>query len=94
VAATDAFVRLSRKIPSKTVFRRFRLRVSSASARINAHLMSCFLYTLFVCPKPLLFSLCSHGPNGDLLTNEYKFFFENQALAMQVSPSLALGYVT
>jgi hypothetical protein len=41
-----------------------------------------------------LFSLCSHGPNGDLLTQEYKFFFENQALAMQVRPSFALGYVT
>ena len=46
-----------------------------------------FLYTLFVCPKPLLFPLCSHGPNGELLTQQYKFFFENGSLAMQVHPN-------
>jgi hypothetical protein len=50
VAAADAFVRLSRKTPSKTVFRRF-----------------------------------SSGANGETVTQEYKFYFEDQSLAMQVS---------
>jgi hypothetical protein len=50
VAAVDAFVRLSRKTPSKTVFRRFIVGASGEATE----------------------------------TKEYKFFFEDHNLAMQV----------
>jgi hypothetical protein len=50
VSAADAFVRLSRKTPAKTIFRRF-----------------------------------TSGANGETtVTKEYKLFFEDQTLAMQV----------